>query len=351
MNAGHALPRLNLVVLLLLVTGLLAACTGPDDTDVNDEPPAPTVTTATGNAATATATAPEADATATPGQVAPTATTGTTPAATVTTATATMVTTPRVTATVTPTNDAATPTPERTLQLSVYFIRDEKIAAAHRTVPHTLQVAAAAIEQLLAGPTDEEREAGLSSAIPEGTRYLGTTIENGIVTVNLSSEFESGGGSFSMTARLAQVVYTLTQFPTVDAVLFELDGEPVEVFGGEGLVLDHPVDRSNFEELTPLIFAESPVVGDEIDNPVRVYGTANTFEAVFTIRILDEDGTILAEEVVMATSGSGTRGTFDVEISYDEPSGDEGTLYLFEPSARDGTPIHEVRVPVRFAGS
>ena len=37
-----------------------------------------------------------------------------------------------------------------------------------------------------------------------------------------------------MQTRLAQVVYTLTQFPTVDGVVFSLDGEPIDVLGGEG---------------------------------------------------------------------------------------------------------------------
>jgi hypothetical protein len=176
-------------------------------------------------------------------------------------------------------------------------------------------------------------------------------IEDGIATVNLSGEFESGGGSASLAARLAQVVYTLTQFPTIELVRFALDGEPVEVFGGEGLIMDHPVGRADYDQWTPLIFVESPAVGDTIANPVRVHGTANTFEATFVVQILDADGTILADEVVTATSGSGTRGTFDVTVAYNAPSGAEGTLYVFEASARDGTPVHEVRIPIVFNGS
>jgi hypothetical protein len=232
--------------------------------------------------------------------------------------------------------------------VGVYFIRDETIATAHRTVPRSAQVAGAAMTELLAGPTERERAAGLSTAIPDGVEYLGTSIEESVATINLSGQFESGGGSFSMAARLAQVVFTLTQFPTIQTVLFALDGEPVEVFGGEGLVMDHPVGRADFEQWTPLIFVESPAVGDSIANPVRVHGTANTFEATFVLQILDADGTMLADEVVTATSGTGTRGTFDVTVAYATPSGAEGTLYVFEASARDGSPVHEVRIPVVF---
>ena len=67
----------------------------------------------------------------------------------------------------------------------------------------------------------------MSSAIPAGTRLLGLTIKDGVATVDLSSEFESGGGSASATIRLGQVVYTLTQFPTVKSVVFQIDGRTV----------------------------------------------------------------------------------------------------------------------------
>jgi hypothetical protein len=234
--------------------------------------------------------------------------------------------------------------------VSVFFIRDEKIATAHRTVPKTQQVAKAAMEKLLEGPTEAEAEAGMTTSIPDGTAYLGVTIDQGIATVDLSSEFESGGGSFSMAARLAQVVYTLTQFPTVDFVKFTLEGEPVDIFSSEGLVLDGPVGRRNYEELTPAIFVASPAVNDEVASPLRVNGTANTFEAAFMLQILDADGAILVEEPVMATSGTGTRGTFDVTVSFDAQPGSEITLRVFEQSARDGSEIHIVEIPLVVGG-
>lgn len=36
------------------------------------------------------------------------------------------------------------------------------------------------------------------------------------------------------------------RFPTVRRVLLRLDGRRVTVFGGEGLILDHPLTRSDF---------------------------------------------------------------------------------------------------------
>ena len=237
---------------------------------------------------------------------------------------------------------------DETVTLNVYFVRDEKICAAARIVPKTEQVGAAAMEALLEGPTTEEEAAGVFDAIPEGTTFLGLDIEDGIASVDLSEEYASGGGTLSMSMRLAQVVFTLTQFPTVKGVEFKLDGRPVEVFGGEGIILDHPVDRSDYEELSPAILVESPTLGNTVSSPLRVTGTANTFEATFRINIVNWDGLIIADQVVTATSGTGTRGTFDVTIPFEVDREGLGALIVFENSAKDGSPINVVEIPLQL---
>ena len=133
----------------------------------------------------------------------------------------------------------------------VWFARGERLVPVARTHEQTPGVATAAINALLAGPTRAERKSRLGTAVPTDTRLLGISIENGIATVDLTSEYQSGGGSLSMQMRLAQVVYTVTQFPTVKAVLFQLDGAPVNVFSGEGIILDHPVGRTDYKDLAP----------------------------------------------------------------------------------------------------
>ena len=131
--------------------------------------------------------------------------------------------------------------------VEVYFLNDDvSVEAVTRAVPDTPAVAANTITALLAGPTPAESDEGLSTAIPAETLLLGITIDGGLATIDLSREFESGGGSASMFGRLAQVVYTLTEFPTVDEVNFRLDGQPVTVFSGEGILLEHPVGRDDY---------------------------------------------------------------------------------------------------------
>ena len=228
----------------------------------------------------------------------------------------------------------------------VYLLRDEKVAPVARRVPRTTGVAGAALRALFEGVTAEEEAQGLSTAVPEGTRLLGIDLDAGTATVDLSAEFESGGGSASMLARVAQVVHTVTRFPAIQRVAFRIDGEPVEAIGGEGVVVDPPVDRADFEEQAPAILVESPLPGARVRSPLRVSGTSNTFEATSQLELLDGDGNVLRKRFVTATSGTGTRGTWKARLRFDAPAGTALELYTYESSAEDGSPLHEVRIPL-----
>jgi spore germination protein GerM len=245
------------------------------------------------------------------------------------------------------TTNATTTTSGGTTTVRVYFLRDEKVGPAGRTVAKTGAPAKAAMEELLKGPSASDDAAGLQTVIPAGTKLNDVTIEEGVATVDMSSSFGSGGGSLSIQGRVAQVVYTLTQFPTVNGVSFELDGVAVTALGGEGLVLDHPQTRADWEGFTPAILLESPLPGDAITSPFHVTGTANTFEATLRIRLTSPDGTVLADGFATATSGSGTRGTFDETLTFTTTAHGAATLRLFESSAKDGSEINVVEIPVQ----
>jgi hypothetical protein len=224
------------------------------------------------------------------------------------------------------------------------------VFAVWRDGPQTEGVGAAAVRLLLDGPTAAESQADVSSQIPPGTRLLGLDIDGGTATVDLTSEFESGGGSASMFGRLAQVVYTLTEFDSVRRVNFRLDGEPVDVFSGEGIVLDEPVSRTDYAELLPPILVESPLFGRSLSSPMRVAGTANVFEANVTGRILDQAGDELVSRFTTATCGTGCRGTFSIELPYQVAVDQAGWVVLSDDDADgDGHPSFEVRFPVTLS--
>lgn len=68
------------------------------------------------------------------------------------------------------------------------------------------------------------------------------------IHVNLSQEFTNGGGSASMTGRVAQVIYTATTLEPEAQVWIEVEGKPIETLGGEGLELQQPLTRQSFQE-------------------------------------------------------------------------------------------------------
>jgi hypothetical protein len=234
-----------------------------------------------------------------------------------------------------------------TVTYQVWFTKGESLHVAKRTQATTRRVGTAALEALLEGPESFEAESGVGTAIPAGTQLLGLEIEDGIAFVDLTSEFESGGGSLAMFLRVAQVVCTLDQFQTVKGVLFKLDGEPVDIFSGEGLILDKPVGCGDYEDFLPVILVTSPTAGERVSNPVAVRGNANVFEANVTVRILDENGDEIARTFTTATCGSGCRGDFSVVVKYKVSREQPGTIVVQDDDAAGtGTPPHQVRIPV-----
>ncbi len=235
-------------------------------------------------------------------------------------------------------------TPAGTMIVRAYFVLGGEpgsvgLVPVLRVVPKSAAVAAAAMNALLAGPTAKEAgDRTMTTAIPDGTGLIGVTIKNGVATANLSTEFDSGGGTASMQYRLAQVVYTLTQFTTVKSVIFQIEGQTVTVFGSEGIVLDGPVGRADYTAQLPAIFVDRPAYGAAIGNPGKVSGNANVFEAQFRVAIIDGSGKTLVDQPVMASCGTGCRGTFSVTLPYAVGKAQWGTLHVYDPSEKDGTP-------------
>jgi len=207
----------------------------------------------------------------------------------------------------------------------VYWLLDGKVWPVVRDVQASDDATTAVMDELVAGPSPQEQEElELTTAIPaQATPEV--SVENGVATVELDEELSPEGR--------AQVVYTLTQFPTVESV--EIDGEGYT--------------RADFEEQTPSVLVESPLAFEQVATPLRAEGTANTFEANFAFTITDAEGVLLAENFVTATSGTGTRGTFEFSESFTAAPGSEITLTVFENSAEDGSRMNEVEIPLTVA--
>jgi germination protein M len=199
-----------------------------------------------------------------------------------------------------------TTTGSETMSARVYFLRDGKVWPVYREIGTDGLWNPLLIEKLRLGPTEEERRLGLTSEVPDDLE-------------NLSK------------GALAQITYTLTQFPQGD--------QKIDIHG-------RTFSRADFEEQTPSVLVESPLAFEQVSSPLRITGTANTFEATFQYELLDGEGNVVDKNFVTATSGTGTRGTFDVTTG---DFSDVATLVVFENSAEDGSRIHEVEIPLTVA--
>jgi germination protein M len=236
---------------------------------------------------------------------------------------------------------AAAPPSTATSDVRVYFLQGTKLAVAHRTVAATPAVATATVHELLDGPTPADAGAGLVSAIPEKTELHGITINGGTATVDLSTAF-AGGGS-PLNAKLAQLTYTLTQFPTVGQVAFRVDGAP--------LAAAQSATRSSFEDLAPAILVEYPGRGWSVRSPIAVSGTADVFEAQFRVELTDAAGRVLADQPVHASSGTGTRGTFHTSVAFPTGTSGPATFTVFDLSPKDGSRVDVVQIPLELVAS
>lgn len=208
-------------------------------------------------------------------------------------------TTPAPTPAPTPTpTPAPTPAPApdpSTVDVRVYFLRGERLAITHADVEGPAVLRAALTALMADEPVD------LLTAIPARTRLLDVALRDGTATVDLSTEFGSGGGTLSMTARVAQVVFTATQFDNVERVLFWIDGSPIEFLGGEGLQMVEPWTRADVaRDFTGGVLIDTPLPGETVRSPFVVSGEADVYEGDFPIEIR-RDGEVLA--VIAPVSG------------------------------------------------
>lgn len=236
----------------------------------------------------------------------------------------------------------STSSPIRTTTYALYFLRGNYLGVVHRSAPVTPAVATAAVTALVGGLRPEEATVGLTSAIPAGTRLLGLTITSGRATVDLNDAFATPAAPGAELARVAQVVYTVTQFPTVTSVAFEIGGSTPTTFAGGAVSLRNPLGRSDVLGALPAILVETPAVGDTLHGSVRLSGLANVFEAQFRMKLLDASGKVLLDEPVHATAGTGTWGTFDTTFSFTVSSPTTCLLRVYDVSMKDGSPVDEV---------
>lgn len=102
---------------------------------------------------------------------------------------------------------------------------------------------------LFAGPTDEEAEIGLNSALPAETEILNIEpIRDGVLVLNLAEgTLEQIEGELQRSA-IAQLVFTVTELEGVDWLWVQIENEPRALPTDEG-DLETPVGRQHYLSL------------------------------------------------------------------------------------------------------
>jgi germination protein M len=227
---------------------------------------------------------------------------------------------------------------EQTMEVAVYYLKsgDDDIYLVREVhqVEKTSEVAQAALNELIKG---EPLTPDAFRVLPEDTRILGINIDNGLATVDFSSEvLRANVGSSGEGLGIASIVNTLTEFPTIQEVSFMVDGQvenAMDWWGHVGLY-EQPFQRDLSNVFEPAIWVTSPVKDQVITSPVTIRGNARVFEATVSFRLKDAAGNVLAEGFTTAAEGAPGRGDFEGELAFKPEGSGQGQLEVFEVSMK-----------------
>lgn len=105
-----------------------------------------------------------------------------------------------------------------------------KVFAVERLIPRTKAVARRALEELLKGPTDEEKQEDYRTEINTGVRIQRLGIENGTANVDFNEQLDfQVAGSCPVSRIWAQISQTLKQFPSVEKVIISINGRTEDI--------------------------------------------------------------------------------------------------------------------------
>jgi|GEM_PF-5972090 len=131
------------------------------------------------------------------------------------------------------------------LRTTVYFLADTARApiGVRRSVERDSTYARGALDALLAGPSDSERRAGITSALPSDAKVRSLTIDGMTATVDLSGLPEQNDANAVTKARMiTQVARTLIGLSGIVRVRLQADGSPWGLWNLQGGVEDIAYD-------------------------------------------------------------------------------------------------------------
>jgi hypothetical protein len=216
-------------------------------------------------------------------------------------------------------------------------------------------VAKAALEAWIDGPKHEELSGLFNSKVI--IEYVEKV--DGIVHVSFSKEVQEINLGSSGELMFAEQIAMIMQQFGFDRTQILVEGRIGEtllghLYTGEPIVANDPesyqwVDEKDSREIVLQNVAfriYEPTPGTEVKDRVVVRGLARVYEG--TILYEFEDGHfILDEGFTTATEGAPGWGEFEIIIEFDDVANYSGRVILFEESAKDGSRINELQIPIK----
>lgn len=112
------------------------------------------------------------------------------------------------------------------------------------TYPKKEGIAKATVEELVLGSelSREVSEYGLEMPLPQYTQVLGISIREQVAVVDLSTDFMNFKDRNHENLGVTALVYTLTQFPTIDSVRIVINGQELQKLAFDTYI-NTPMDR------------------------------------------------------------------------------------------------------------
>ncbi len=126
---------------------------------------------------------------------------------------------------------------------AVYFVKDGRLHKVDRKVRS--RSASALLEQLAAGPTDGEKDEGISSAVPPNTKVLSAELsKKDVLTIDVTKDLVQLASPNNKTA-YGQIVFTLIKSLDVRLVAVNVAGKPTPIATDNGFV-----DRASLSDFS-----------------------------------------------------------------------------------------------------
>jgi len=253
------------------------------------------------------------------------------------------------------------PTPDENsekLQVVLYF-SDNDLMNTYRVkkeinVKEEDQTAKAALEAWVKGPEHEE----LTGLVNPDVIIEYVEEVDGVAHVSFSKEIkESNLGSSGELMFAEQIAMIMQQFGFEQTQIL-VEGRVEEtilghLYTGEPIAAKEPEDYLWIDEKkSPEVVLQNaafriyePAPNSDVKDRIVVRGLARVWEG--TILYEFEDGHyILDEGFTTATEGAPGWGEFEITIELDDAANYSGRVILYEESAKDGSRINELKIPV-----